>query len=250
MAPMLAPEHERALIQRAQAGQRAAIDEVVASHMRLVVRVAAKHARSSLSPHDLIAEGAIGLLEAIRRYDGSRQARFATYASFWVRACVGRFALANRRIVAASSTRGGRKVSARARTTERELAQKLGRWPQRHELAAALEVDEEEVWAVQAAVSDLSLSLLPEEAIAHRDHEETPEALVAAAELSTLRRQSVSRAMQCLTDREGSIVRESIAENSRSLAEMARELGVSRQRTGQIMADARQKLRSQLVLVA
>lgn len=247
-APLLSPERERELLALAQQGNRRAIDEIVSSHMRLVISIAARHARGCLSPHDLVAEGAVGLLEAIQRYDCTRDTRFASYAVFWVRACVSRFALANRRIVGAPSTRAGRKAQARLRSTERQLVEQLGRFPSRSELAQALEIDEEEIHAVDAATFDLSLG---HEGVAEpSDPRPWPEAVVAEQEARSLRERCVARALDVLSAKEQSIVCQHMGEESRSLADMARELGISRQRTGQIMAKARQKLRGCLEQVA
>lgn len=244
---MLTASEERELLERAQRGDRRAIDALIASHMRLVVSIAGRHARGSLSPHDLIAEGAVGLLEAIQRHDCTRDTRFSSYAVFWVRAFVSRYALANRRIVGASSTRAGRKTRARLRSAERELTRKLGRFPSRAELAQELEVDEREVQVADGPACDLSLS--QEGAAEQADPAPSPEALVADTELRALRQGSVARALDLLSAKEHSVVCQHMAE-ARSLAEIARELGVSRQRTGQIMANARAKLRGQLEQVA
>lgn len=246
-APMLTQESERELLLRAQRGDRRAVDALVASHMRLVVSVASRHAKGSLSPHDLVAEGAVGLLEAIRRYDYARDTRFASYAVFWVRAWVSRYALANRRIVGAPSTRAARKARAQLRRTERALVCELGRAPSRAELAQALQIDEQDVQAVDAA-GDVSLG--QEGAAEPADPQPLPETMFADEELRALRRRSVAQALEQLSEREHSIVHQHMAEEPRSLAELARELGVSRQRTGQIMANARVKLRGPLEQVA
>ena len=123
--PLLEAKQERKLLERARAGDRGAVSELADSHMRLVVQVAARYARDGLSAHDLVAEGTLGLLEAIGRFDLSRDTRFAAYAAWWVRACVRQHALQNRRIVGMPNSRGARIVSARLRSTERRLTQSL-----------------------------------------------------------------------------------------------------------------------------
>lgn len=246
--PILSNARERELLAAAKQGDRAAVSGLIDAHMRLVVSIAARHARAGLSAHDLVAEGTVGLLEAIRHYELNHESRFATYAAYWVRAFVARYAASNRRIVGAPSTRGGRKAMANVRSAERALAQRLGRWPSRSELAEALDVDELEIQAVDNAGHDQSLSC--EGAWEPCDELSCPEANVAEAELHALRQKQVNGALAMLNERERMVVSHQMAEDASSLSELARSLGVSRQRTGQIMANARAKLRGPLIQVA
>lgn len=250
-APFLDAEHERMLLCAAQKGVRSAIEELIESHMRLVVDVASRHARTGLDAHDLISEGVVGLLEAVSRFDLSHHTRFSSYAVWWVRACVRQYAFANRRIVGMPASRGARIVRAGLRAMEGSLSQQLGRPPSRAELAHALGVRPEEVEAVDCALSTWDLSLSLPELNEPCDEGPGPESLVADAELETARKRSTQRALDTLSRRERLLVSERLCEDDgKSLTDLGHELGVSRQRAGQILASAREKLRGNLEQVA
>jgi len=252
--PLLAADRERELLMRAQRGDPRAVGELVESHMRLVVQIASRYARDGLGTHDLVSEGVLGLMEAVRRFDLARETRFASYAGWWVRACVRRYALANRRIVGVPSTRGARIARARLRGTERTLTQRLGRRPTLSELAEALGVSEHDVELVDVALSSRDVSLAPHDhssAVEFPDENLGPEQAFAEAEHQRVCERTVERALTALSERERALVREQFfEEDGKSLADLGRALGVSRQRAGQILAVARDKLRAQLVAVA
>ncbi len=239
--PLLTLERERSLLRAARQGDKAALQELVASHMRLVVDIAARHGCAALSAHDLVGEGVVGLLEAVTRFDLSRETRFSSYAIWWVRACVVRYALANRSIVGMPCTRGARIAQSRMRGVERDLGQQLGRVPTRDEVADTLGVKKQEVEAVERALSVWDLSLSQSEAREALDEGPGPELLVAEAEDKNELRLCLDRVLGELNPRERQVLCE--REDGKSLSEMARELGISRQRAGQILAGVRDKLR-------
>ncbi len=252
--PLLDASRERALLERAKRGDRQAMSELVDSHQRLVVQIASRYSREGLSAHDLMAEGMLGLLEATLRFDLARESRFASYATWWVRAYVRRHALQNRRIVGMPNSRGARIAASRIRSTERGLTQALGRPPSRSEIAQALEVSEQDVELVLQALSARDTLLFQGEADATfelPDASMGPEEALADAELRAERACFVHEAFEDLSGREQAVVRGHLySEDSRSLAEIGRGLGVSRQRAGQILAGAREKLRARLARVA
>src|SRR4249920_1774959 len=118
--PMLDAERERTLLALAKRGHAGARTELVGAHLRLVRAVTRRISPSS--SEDLVAEGVVGLLEAIDRFDESRGVRLATYAAHWIRARAQQFLLTNRRIVRAPDTRACRKVFGRIGRARRALA--------------------------------------------------------------------------------------------------------------------------------
>jgi len=252
--PLLSAELERTLLSRAQEGDQRAVHELVESHMRLVVQVASRYAREGLSAHDLVSEGVLGLMEAVRRFDLTHDSRFASYSTWWVRACVRSYALANRRIVGGPSTRGARVARARLRQTERALTQHLGRRPSRAEVAEQLGVAEHDVELVEVALNSRDVSLTADEhtgSLDLPDEKISPEQALAEAEHQAACQHTVQCALTGLSERERAIVREQFFEDDgRSLADVGRSMGVSRQRAGQILAGARDKLRARLEAVA
>lgn len=228
-----------------------ALGALLTSHVRLVLSIAKKYARHGLPHEDLVAEGSLGLVEAARRFDTTRQTRFSTYAAWWVRALIRRYTIANRRIVGAPSTRNARRLISSLRVTQRVLAAKLGRPATRDELAAELNVTAEDVATVDAALSGRDLSLGPRadgQVVELPSESKSPEEQASANEAAEINRRRVAAAMAELEDRERIIIEKRLlAEDRETLARIGARMGVSRERVRQIELRARQKLRDALL---
>lgn len=254
LRPWLAADEERELLKRAQEGDRQAVRALVDSHMRLVMQIASRYERDGLSVHDLVSEGVVGLIEAIGRFDMSHQTRLSTYASWWVRARIREFAFENRRTVPIPSTRAARVARARLNVVRRKLSQELGREPSHAELAVAIGVAESDVATVATALSAHDVSLSPDAdgfAFEPADDRINPEQAVAERESERVLRRALSTALDTLSERDRKIVHEQfLAEDLKSMAELGRSLGVSRQCVCQIFARLRKKLGRELKHVA
>jgi RNA polymerase sigma-32 factor len=249
-APLLEAKEERRLIESFQKGSEAALTKLLASHLRLVLSIAKRYSGRCAAMEDLIGEGNLGLMEAARRFDVGRDNRFSTYASWWVRARVRRYALANRRIVGAPSTRNARKVLSGLRKAQREFTQEEGRSPNRDEVAAKLQVEEKDVAMVEAALSgrDVAIGASSDGTTFDlRDEAPSPEQLTEAYQLSEERRRRIAEAMQQLSAREREILqRRYLGEETVTLAVLGESLGLSRERVRQIEKRAQRKLRGAL----
>jgi RNA polymerase sigma-32 factor len=250
-APILDVETERSLVKQLAEGSQRALQRLVTSHMRLVLSVAEKHTRQGVSIDDLVSEGSLGLVEAARRFDAERGTRFGTYAAWWVRAYIRRYALANRRMVPVPSTRNARKVLWALRRTEREITQREGRPASREEVAEALGVGPEEVGTVQSVLGgrDVAIGPMDDGTIFEPAGDgPTPEDNAADNETHQHNLQRVTQALARLSEREREVVRQRILEDdSMSLASLGESFGVSRERVRQIQQRAQTKLRSSLV---
>ena len=82
--PLLTPSEERRLAQRIEQGDERALEQLVASNLRLVISVAARYRNRGLTPADLVQEGSIGLLRAAQKFDWRRGLKFSTYAVWWI----------------------------------------------------------------------------------------------------------------------------------------------------------------------
>jgi RNA polymerase sigma-32 factor len=240
-APMLDAETERAYLARIQdRGDPEAMRRLLASHLRLVVAVARSYARHGIELEDLIGEGNLGLLEAVRRFDRSRNIRFATYAAWWVRALIRRYAMANRRVVAAASTR----------KTERRLEHVLGEQPTREQVAEALGVTVEDIAMVEASLGgrDVPIGARGEEhTIELSSPQLTPEEEVAEQEAQYVNAQRVSAALAELDARERFIVEKRFLDDrSATLRELGSKMGVSRERIRQLQLRACEHLHALL----
>ncbi len=246
-APLLEAQEERRLIESFQKGSEAALSKLLASHLRLVLSIAKRYANRGAQMEDLVGEGNLGLMEAARRFDVGRDNRFSTYASWWVRARVRRYALANRRIVGAPSTRNARKVLAGLRKAQREFTQEEGRAPSRLEMADQLSVEEKDVAMVEASLSgrDVALGASPDgTSFELRDEAPSPEQLAEAHQLSEERRRRIAEALAQLSAREQEILRRRyLGDETVTLAVLGASLGLSRERVRQIEKRAQRKLR-------
>ena len=247
-APILELDEERELLAAALSGDAQASKRIVLSHWRLVCKIAARYERRGLSAEDLVSEGTVGLLEALRRFDPARGVRFAGYAAWWIRARISQYALANRRVVGMPSTRNARFVLRDFQKAEHRLAQRLLRAPSHNELAEEIGVPEDELGQVRAALQGPDLSLEGPHVV---DQGESPEQLVLERQEERRRQERVRMAVGLLSDREQVVVSEQyLIEDGRSLSELGDAFGVSRQRLGQVLCNARAKLKVELVHVA
>jgi RNA polymerase primary sigma factor len=97
--PLLSAEEERILAERIRNGDMDARNQLVRANLRLVVRIARRYLRRGLSLSDLIEEGNLGLMRAAERYDASKNTRFSTYATFWIRQAITRALTSSSRTV-------------------------------------------------------------------------------------------------------------------------------------------------------
>lgn len=141
--PLLTPDQEKALARRVQAGDLAALDELVRHNLRFVVTVAKKYANAGVPFEDLINEGNLGLIRGAQRFDVDRGFRFISYAVWWIRQAILQYLGEHSRTVRLPLNRS----SALTRLTKesQRLGQELGREPTSDELAVALGTSPEEV---------------------------------------------------------------------------------------------------------
>jgi RNA polymerase sigma-32 factor len=248
---MLERDPERALLERAQRGDRASRDHLVTSHLRLVASIARRNVRRGTSIEDAVNEGVLGLLEAIDRFDVTRDNRFSTYAAYWVLDRVRRHANGARAMVSAPSSRRARTVMRGYGRASRQLERTNGRRPSREEIANHLGVDESDVALCEPSLfgSDVAMdSFEPSDSRAHvLETRADPEEAVADAEEAFVRHERVAAALEALAPRERWIIeRRFLADDASSLTELGATLGVSRERARQIQETARAKLRRAL----
>jgi RNA polymerase sigma-32 factor len=260
-APFLEREEERqlAVLWRDRRDERA-LHRLAASHMRLVIAIAARYRHYGLAPSDLVQEGHVGLLEAAARFEPDRDVRFSTYATWWIRASIQDYILRNWSIV-----RGGTSSAQKALFFNlRRLRAKLTRGGEERmaerfygEIAQAIGVSREDVAVMDARLSGQDASLnapvLEGEASAERmdflvcgaplPDETVGEAIDGARRLTWLR-----GALGVLNERELRIVRERrLSERQATLESLGDTLGISKERVRQIENRALEKLRRALV---
>lgn len=246
--PLLTKDQERDLAERVQAGDKRAFDNLVASNLSFVVKVATEYRNLGLPLEDLLNEGNLGLIEAARRYDPTKGTKFITYAIWWIRKSILK-ALAEQVNLVRVPTYQMKKVK-EVRETERTLRRELGRTPERAEISERLDVSikkVDQVLQVQSKEMSLDDTVGKEtktpvgDFLVDKDSE-SPEEELLKREGTFL----VTGAMEHLNEQERVVIRHRFGLDGcpvLTLKEIGEQMGVSRERVRQIESQAKERLR-------
>jgi RNA polymerase sigma-32 factor len=224
---------------------------LVTANLRLVVKIANEFARASRNLLDLIQEGNVGLMEAVKNFDPYRGIRFPSYAVWWVRAYIYRYLINNWRLVKIGTTQAQRKLFFNLRK-ETERLEAEGFTAQPKLLAQRMGVKESEVREMQERMAQNEVSLDqpagPDDATplidAIADSGWNPEENASRAQWRDFAREQVEDFAATLKDKELAIFRARLtAEEPATLQEMGDRLGVSRERVRQIETRLKNRLR-------
>lgn len=246
---LLTAVQEVELARRIEAGDQRAVERMIRSNLRLVVSVAKKYMGRGLSLLDLIQEGNVGLMRAVERYDWRKGFRFSTYATWWIRQAITRSIADHARTIRLPVH--VHDLLTRYIGVSRRLLQELGRPPELAEVASAVGVSAERLAELlRAAERPVSLETPvggdDEDTLADLigDHDASPE----EAAHGRLLRAQVADALQELTPRERRLLELRYGLDGghyRTLEEIGREFGVSRERVRQMEAELLRRLRHQ-----
>ena len=253
--PLLTREEEHRLaVEYKEFGNIEAAYKLVTSNLRLVVMIAREYQRALRNLLDLIQEGNIGLMEAVKNFDPYRGVRFPSYAVWWIRAYIIRYIMNDWRMVKIGTTQAQRKLFFNLQK-EKERLEAEGIAPGPKLLAQRLNVKEDEVIEMEQRLShrDLStdvpmgedeegtlLNFLP-------DEKETPEERVAEAEYRQALSEKMEQFADTLKDKELIIFRERLlSEEPLTLREIGERYGISRERVRQIEERVKRKLKAYL----
>ena len=257
--PLLTAEQETALGRRWK--DHADVDaarQLVLSHLRLVVAVSRNYLGYGLPQADLIQEGNIGLMKAVRRFDPERGVRLVSFALHWIKAEIHEHVLRNWRLVKIATTKAQRKLFFNLRSMKRS-SQSLSQ-AEADAIAKQLGVKPEEVLEMETRISggDVSLDPTPgdEETVTPiaylADSDDEPAEILVRKETAENRSKGLRTAMAQLDDRSRRIIearwlRED--DETATLQELADEYGVSAERIRQIESKALKTMRSQMASV-
>ena len=253
--PMLEPEEEYMLAKRwTEHDDMNAAHKMVTSHLRLVAKIAMGYRGYGLPVQELISEGNVGMMQAVKRFDPERGFRLATYAMWWIRASIQEYILRSWSLVKMGTTAAQKKlffnlrklkgqlqaiedgdlhpdmvtkIATRLQVSEKEVVDMNRRLAAPdHSLNAPLRIDGDEEW-----VDWLT------------DESEDQETTLGNAEELDQRRAMLEGAMKTLNERERHILKERrLKDNPLTLEDLSQEYGVSRERVRQIEVRAFEKL--------
>jgi len=254
--PVLTPEHESALARRFRDEQDiAAARELVLSHLRLVVSVARQYLGYGLPHADLIQEGNVGLMKAVKRFDPERGVRLVSFAVHWIKAEIHEYIVRNWRMVKVATTKAQRKLFFNLRSM-RPDGQTLDS-KQVDEIAAHLNVRTEDVREMEVRLSGREMPLenqdddedsyAPIAYLSDEGHADPTQVLERRAE-DLMRSAGLDRALDGLDPRSRRIVQARWLQDDggATLHELAAEFGVSAERIRQIEVAAMKKMRTAL----
>lgn len=250
--PLLTREEERELGFKTLAGDPAARDRMIRSNLRLVVKIAKDYSNYGLPLADLIAEGNVGLMKAVERFHPDKGAKFSTYGAWWIKQCIKR-ALANQGKTIRMPVHAIEKVS-KLRRIHTQLFEELGREPTIEEIAGEAHIDPAKAaMLLEAAIRPVSLDapvgydgdsashgdLIADVSATAPDHELFHQDLL----------DQLDELMEPLDKRERNIIIKRFGLNgksSRTLEQVGKDFGVTRERIRQLQNVAIAKMRQTL----
>ncbi len=261
--PMLAADEERALAERWKNEQdEDAARQLLGSHLRLVVKIARGFSGYGVPLGELIAEGNVGLMQALSKFEPERGFRFSTYAMWWIRAAIQEYILHNRSLVKMGTTAAQKKLFFNLRRLKRQLGE-LGEGDLPPDavtsIAEALAVGEDDVVAMNRRLAGADQSLTaPMRADGETEWQDMlvgegpgQEEYVSEASELTWRRDLLAEGLQALTDRERHILTERrLKDEPMTLEDLSHVYNVSRERVRQIEVRAFDKLQKAMLAAA
>jgi RNA polymerase sigma-32 factor len=269
--PLLSPEEESAAARKLRDhGDVEAAGKLVLSHLRLVVSISRQYMGYGLPQGDLIQEGNVGLMKAVKRYDPDQGVRLVSYAMHWIKAEIHEYVLRNWRMVKVATTKAQRKLFFNLRSMKHSMKEDMSddmshrnslSEAQLEHVAKELNVKREEVLEMETRMSGGDVALEPQtddegesfSPIAYlADETQEPTRVLEAQARDALAGDGISRALEALDERSRRIVEErwlkvnDDASGGMTLHELAAEYGVSAERIRQIEVAAMKKMRKAL----
>jgi len=263
--PMLEKQQEFMLAKRwAEHGDTDAAEQMVTSHLRLVAKIAMGYRGYGLPIGEVISEGNVGLMQAVKKFDPDRGFRLSTYAMWWIRAAIQEYVLRSWSLVKMGTTAAQKKLFFNLRRMKGEMkAIEDGDLKPEHltKIATTLGVKEKEVISMNRRMlgggdASLNVQIGAEDGSAQwqdwlEDDAESQEATLAGTQEHDARMDLLRDAMADLNDRERDIfMKRRLSEETFTLEQLATVYGVSRERIRQIEARAFEKIQKAMVEAA
>lgn len=258
--PMLAPEEEIALARKLRdTGDVSAAHRLVTSHLRLVAKMAFKFRGYGLPMGDLIAEGNIGMMQAVKRFDPDKGFRLATYAMWWIRAAIQEYILRSWSMVKVGSSATHKRLFFNLRKLKKKIGVSDSGMTneQVNDVARILDVSRDDVIDMDQRMSGKDVYLnssLGEEGDGEKmdmlaDPEQNQEAQLGERQEASKKRGLLQRALAKLNPRERDIIlRRRLKDEPDTLEDLSQSYNISRERIRQIEVKAFEKLQKEIIL--
>lgn len=255
---ILSREEELALLRRAAQGDRTAADRLITSHLPFVCNIARRYSRYGAPVNDLVQEGVIGLMQAVRKFNPDSGARLSTYAGWWVRVAIQEHVVSSWSLVRIGTTAAQKALFFRLRRMASDLSREdwTGADSPMRRLAARFHLGPEELQAMARRIAGRDQSLhQPAAGPEGRsewldqvpDERANPEQHTAAVHDGRFWHEKLRAALAELPEREQAIIsRRYLTDAKISLEAVAREVGLSKERVRQLEAHALGRLRQML----
>jgi RNA polymerase sigma-32 factor len=256
--PLLSPEEEQRLAQRYAATQDVdAAARLVTANLRLVVKIAYEYRRAYKNIMDLVQEGNIGLMQAVKKYDPNRGVKLSSYSAWWIRAYILRYIINNWRLVKLGTTQAQRKLFFNLNKEKAKLSA-MGIDPTPEKIAKNLGVEEQEAAEMERRLSSGEMSL--DAPVGDNEGRPVsrielmasglagPDSAVATEELNDIVRTKLEEFRTGLKGKDLDIFdKRLLADEPLTLQELGDQFGISRERVRQIEARLTMNLRQFLV---
>jgi RNA polymerase sigma-32 factor len=257
--PMLEPDEERELAERLQQeGDLKAAQRLVMSHLRFVIHVARGYSGYGLAQADLIQEGNVGLMKAVKRFDPTMNVRLVSFAVHWIRAEIHEFILRNWRVVKLATTKAQRKLFFNLRKNKKHLG-----WFSQAEVEAVakdLNVPPETVLEMEKRMSGQDTPFdgyndssddddyTPSPAGYLQDNSHEPSIVLEKENSKAHDSEKLAQALETLDDRSRDIMQQRwLSEKKLTLHDLAAKYNVSAERIRQLEQNAMKKMKANLV---
>ena len=251
--PLLTRDEEQRLVKEYHKfGNRESGIQLILSNLRLVISIAGPYARPGIDQLDLIQEGNIGLLQALKRFDPAKGTRFGSYAAWWIKAYILRYVVANFRLVKLGTTQDQRKLFYNLKK-ERQKLESQGFIPDTKLLADRLSVRERDIWQMEQRLGNREVPL--HQPIGDDTNQTLLDVIPSSApqidtelaekNLKTLFRKILRKFTATLSDRERFVLTHRIlSESPITLEELGYRFGVTKERSRQLQNRIIEKLRT------
>lgn len=248
--PLLSAEEEQQLARRYRdKGDVNAAKQLVMSHLRFVVKIARGYRGYGLAQSDLIQEGSIGLMKAVKRFNPDIRVRLVSFAIHWIRAEIHEYILRNWKIMKIATTKAQRKLFFNLRSSKKRLG-----WLSKEEndtIAKSLGVKPQEVNEMEKRLSNKDMSfdapesedgtLSPVSYLASQVP--SPENILEVTQLKTMQFKAMSKAINKLDERSKNIISERwLNDKKQTLHQLATTYGISAERIRQLEQSAFKKI--------